>query len=166
LETENLDEKHWANVSQLLHMFKEDLPQTKIHVQCSTFVLLPGMDMDPMDTWPSPALGVRGLHFSKKSKQIAKKAFSLKFFGLIRGDGCSVQPPWRWAFINNKIQTICFNLVKGEILDIPFLMNMLEHPRADGQQHVIILNHFRGNVAQQMLYTIKEVFLMIFLFIF
>jgi hypothetical protein len=93
LETENLDEKHWANVSQLLHMFKEDLPQTKIHVQCSTFVLLPGMDMDPMDTWPSPALGVRGLHFSKKSKQIAKKAFSLKFFGLIRGDGCSVQPP-------------------------------------------------------------------------
>jgi hypothetical protein len=68
------------------------------------------------------------------------------------------------AFMDNKIQTIRFNLVKDEILDIPLLIVMLETPRADGQQHVVILNHFRGNIAQQLLNAIKQVFLMIFKF--
>jgi hypothetical protein len=104
LEPENLDKKQWANVNQLVHIFREEFPQTNLHVYCSTFELLPGMDMD------------------------------------------------------NKIQTICFNLIKDEILNIPFLMLMLEHPRADGQQHVVILNHFRANLAQKILNAIKQVF--------
>jgi hypothetical protein len=77
MEPENRDEKQWAYANQLLHIFtKEEFPQTKLHVQCSTFELL-----QDMDTGPSPALGVWGLHFPKKSKINRKKGLFLKFSG-------------------------------------------------------------------------------------
>jgi hypothetical protein len=61
--------------------------------------------------------------------------------------------------MDNKMQTILFQLIKEES-EIPFLMNMLETPRADGQTHIVILYHFRKNLAQKMLNAIKQVFLM------
>jgi hypothetical protein len=106
LETENLDEKQSASVNQLLHIFREEFPQTNLHVKCSTIKHLQDMD--------------------------------------------------------NKMQIILFHLIREES-DIPFLMNMLETPRADGQQHVVILTHFRKNLAQKMLNVIKQVIRMHFL---
>jgi hypothetical protein len=44
LETENLDEKQWASVNQLLHIFREDFPEPNLHVQCSTIKQLQEMD--------------------------------------------------------------------------------------------------------------------------
>jgi hypothetical protein len=107
LETENLNEKQWASVNQLLHIFREEFPQTNLHVLCSTVTCLQDMD--------------------------------------------------------NKMQAIRFNLIKKEY-DIPLLMNMLKTPRADGKQHVVILDHFRTNLAQKIVNAIKQVFRMDYIF--
>jgi hypothetical protein len=58
--------------------------------------------------------------------------------------------------MGNKMQ-ILFQQIKEES-EIPLLLNMLANPRADGQQHVVILNRFRGKLAQKMLNAIKQAF--------
>jgi hypothetical protein len=64
--------------------------------------------------------------------------------------------------MDNKMKTIRFYLIK-EDSDIPLLMNMLKTPRADGKQHVVILDHFREKFPpQKMLNAIKQVFQMFF----
>jgi hypothetical protein len=106
LGTENLDGKQSASVNQLLHIFREEFPETNLHVQCSTIKHLQDMD--------------------------------------------------------NKMQSIRFYLIKEET-DIPLLMNMLATPRADGQQHVVILERFQKSLAHKMVNAIMKVFRMHFL---